>query len=533
MTDSATEPFIPARRKATTRSARGVLAILALALTLLPSCGEEPSNNANGTTSTSSFDGPPIVVVGMDGLEWAVMKPLLDAGKLPNFQKLIERGVGGGLATFQPTFSPVVWTSIATGMPREKHGIMYFSEWRNGRPVPGGLPYTSNSRKVPAVWNIASDHDRDVLSVGWWVSWPAEQVNGRVVASYAAQAQGQLLWKPGIWKDGLPELTFPKGLKEVIAPHLEAGRPDGPVRSDYEEIFNRIPGDALPPEQMDQDPWAFPRGRDAFFRISYHADRTHLEIFKEQLAEYCASLNMIYFGLPDVAGHFWWRYREPGAFQYSIPPEQAAQLQRHIDKSYIIADGFLADIVASAPDNARIMVISDHGMHGGNFNNPNAVQSGLHEDAPPGVLIMAGPGIRAEGLKPTVEWNFQVVVPGPGGRAVRENRKLMAPAEVGGVYDITPTLLDWLGIPTARDMSGSSLRQHLEQEWLDAHPLQAIATYSTGYRAATPPRVPSKDLNKVFQESVLEQMGYVEGEASMRALDEKKKQDGKQPQDGK
>lgn len=503
-------------------AARNLAALLFLPLAV--SCGSESGgsgSDTNGGARVSNFDGPPVVVVGMDGLEWAVMKPLLAAGKLPNFQKLIDRGVAGGLSTFQPTFSPVVWTSIATGVPREKHGIMYFSEWVNGRPKPGGLPYTSNSRKVPAIWNIASDHDREVLNVGWWVSWPAEKVNGRVVASYAAQAQGQLLWKPGVWKDGLPKLTFPDGLKHEIQPHLDAGSPDGPVRSEYEEIFNRIPPTNLPQERAKEDPWFFPRTRDAFFRISYHADRTHLAIFKDQLSEYPASLNMVYFGVPDVAGHFWWRYRESHDFQYSIPPEHVAQLQAHVDKAYIAADGFLGEIVEAAPSDSRIMVISDHGMHGGNFSNPNAVQSGLHEDAPPGVLIMAGPGIRKEGLKPTVEWSYPVIMPGPGGRAVRQTRKLMAPEEVGGVYDITPTLLAWLDIPPAMDMSGSALRQHMEQEWLDANPVKTVPSYATGYRAATTPLVPGENMNQLFTESVMEQLGYVESEGSMKALEQK------------
>ncbi len=503
--------FLPPIRPAAQALMLGALAI---------SCGsgsDETTSAGSGTSNNA--DQPPVVVVGMDGLEWSVMKPLLDAGKLPHFEKLIDRGVAGGLSTFQPTFSPVVWTSLATGVPRERHGIMYFSEWGARGPVRDGLPYTSNCRKVPAVWNIAADNDREVLNVGWWVSWPAEELNGgRVVASYAAQAQGQLLWKPGVWEDGLPRLTFPDELKHVIKPHLDAGSPDGPVRSEYEEIFNIIP----PTAKGQFDPWAFPRGRDGFFRISYHADRTHLSIFKEQLEEYPGHLNMVYFGLPDVAGHFWWRYRESQDFQYSIPKEQVAMLQAHVDKAYIAADGFLGEIVESAPEDARIMVVSDHGMHGGNFANPNAVQSGLHEDAPPGVLIMAGPGIRAEGLKPTVEWSYDVVMPGPGGRAVRQKRNLMAPEEVGGVYDITPTLLVWMGLPAAMDMSGKPLRRHMDQAWQDANPVQTVPSYAIGYRPATPPMEPSENMNELFKENLMGQLGYVDSEGSMKALDDDK-----------
>ncbi len=523
MADSANQPSIPSCTLVQASSKWGATALVALILGFLPACGGESASETEAAApSTSNFDGPPVVVIGMDGLEWSVLLPLLKKGKLPNFQRLIDRGVAGGLTTFQPTYSPVVWTSIATGVPREKHGILYFSEMKDGRVVPDGLPYTSNSRKVPAVWNIASNKGRDILSVGWWVSWPAEKVNGRIVASYAAQAQGKIFWKAGVWEDGLPEMTYPDELLQEIFPHLEAAAPDGPIRSEYEELFNRIPG-SIPsnPEAVKADPWAFPRGRDAFFRIGYHSDRTHLAIFKEQLQEQPADLNMVYFGLPDVAGHFWWRYREPGAYNYSIPDEHIAQLQQHIDRAYIAADGFLGEIVAVSPGNSRIMVLSDHGMHSGNFNNPVLAQSGVHEDAPPGVLIMAGPGIRADGLKPTVEWNYQVVVPVPGGKSKREPRSLMAPESVGVVYDITPTLLDWMGIEVSADMSGKSMRQHFTREWNEAHPLKVIASHGAGFRAATLPRVPQEGLDQTFIENLMGQtgIGYFETEDDIKALE--------------
>ena len=495
---------------------------------MLSACGgESPStpggSKADGASYSSNFDGPPVVVVGMDGLEWSVMKPLLDAGKLPNFNKLIQRGMAGGLTTFQPTFSPVVWTSIATGMPREKHGILYFSEMQNGRALQNGLPYTSNSRKTPAVWNILSDQGRDVLAVGWWVSWPAEEVNGRIMSSYAAQAQGKVFWKAGVWEEPLPQMTWPDELMMEVFPHLEAGAPDGPVRAEYEEFFNRIPGEVPDGAEARMDPWHFPRGRDAFFRVSYHADRTHLEIFKEQLELRASNLNMVYFGLPDVAGHFWWRYREPGAYQYPIPTEHVGHFQKYIDQSYIAMDGFLAEIVEKAPSDARIMVVSDHGMHAGNFNNPNNPQSGLHEDAPPGVLIVAGPGIRAEGLKPTVEWRYQVMVPMPGGRMQQQPRILQAPESIGGVYDITPTLLDWLGISTAQDMAGRSLRDLMDSDWLSSNPLRTVPTHSEGFRAATPPLEPRPGLNEVFKQGVMEQLGYADSAAAVEGLDQARK----------
>lgn len=448
---------------------------------------------------------PPVFVIGMDGLEWDVMVPLLDAGRLPHFQAMIERGVGGGLATFQPTFSPVVWTSIATGVPRETHGVLNFSEEVNGRLKQGGLPYTSNARQVPAIWNMASDAGRSVLSVGWWVSWPAEEVNGRIVASYAAQAQGQLFWKAGVWEEGLPEMTWPEELIYDVVPLLEEGAPDGALRQQYEDRFSVIPGEPGRGPDDPSDPWAFPRGRDAFFRIGYHGDATHLAIFEQELANEVADLNMVYFGLPDVAGHFWWRYYEPDAFRYESPEPHIEMLKHRLDLSYEVADQWLGRIVEAAPKDARFLIVSDHGMHAANLNNPRHPQSGAHEDAPPGVMIAAGPGIAARGLLPEVEWRFPVRM-GPR----RYDNILQAPERLGGVYDVTPTILHWLGMPSAEDLAGEPLLGLAEE----GHPLgQArakVPTYAVGFRAATPPRSPSEDANRQFMESFAEQLGYLE-----------------------
>ncbi len=73
---------------------------------------------------------------------------------MPNFQRLINNGVWGNLATLQPALSPMLWTSIATGKRAEKHGIHGFTE---ADPSTGGVrPITNLSRKAKAIWKILS-----------------------------------------------------------------------------------------------------------------------------------------------------------------------------------------------------------------------------------------------------------------------------------------------------------------------------------------------------------------------------------------
>ena len=87
-----------------------------------------------------------VIVVGVDAADWGVMKNLLDEGRLPNFARLISEGATGRLETFMPLRkSPILWTSIATSMLPDDHGIGgYVKSTTDGEAV----PYTGNVRRV-------------------------------------------------------------------------------------------------------------------------------------------------------------------------------------------------------------------------------------------------------------------------------------------------------------------------------------------------------------------------------------------------
>ncbi len=455
---------------------------LCLALTAVSCSGEE------------KYQGPPVVVIGIDGMTWDVAATLVEQGRMPHMAALLERGVGGDLETFVPTYSPVLWTTIATGKPTKEHGIRYFSEiGPNGQPLRDGLPYTSNSRQVPAIWNLASAAGRKVDSVAWWVSWPAEQIeHGNIVASYAAQAQANVLWKPLVWEEGIPELTWPPQLQEDIAPILDAGRPKGELVKEYNERFGLI-----------DKGWKVPYQREILFRGTYHADVTHKRIFQQLIRDKgLADLSLLYFGLPDVAGHFFWRYREPDAYHYRVPPVMVKRIQDHIDKAYIAVDDWIGEIVADLPEDTIIMLISDHGMGPANLNYEKAAQSGAHEDGPPGIFVLAGPQVKPQGLLPA------------------DNRA------VGDLLDVVPTLLDLLRIPAEPGMSGQSMRALLTQVWQDEHENLPARITAVPFRAATAPREPQEGLSEDFFNAV-DQLGYTE--SSSGGISGQNRQDSQNP----
>ena len=123
---------------------------------------------------------PPLIVIGIDGGEWKVIHRLWAEGKLPHLKRISEQGVATTLHTAYNS-SPVIWTTIATGVAPEVHGITDFVV-----PTPrGDVPVSSAVRKVPALWNMLSRAGRRVAVLGWWASWPAEKVDGVVLSDRA------------------------------------------------------------------------------------------------------------------------------------------------------------------------------------------------------------------------------------------------------------------------------------------------------------------------------------------------------------
>jgi predicted AlkP superfamily phosphohydrolase/phosphomutase len=66
------------------------------------------------------------VVLGLDGMDYALTEKFLAEGKLPNLIKLRQQGCFKRLTTTIPPISPVAWSSFQTGSNPGKHNIFDF-----------------------------------------------------------------------------------------------------------------------------------------------------------------------------------------------------------------------------------------------------------------------------------------------------------------------------------------------------------------------------------------------------------------------
>ncbi|MCK4511716.1 alkaline phosphatase family protein, partial [bacterium] len=141
----------------------------------------------SGCDSNPPVEGPPgpILVIGIDGAEWSVMEPLLEAGELPNLARLMADGASGPLRSLEPRRkSPVIWTTIATGRSPDDHGVGGFLVGDDQRGRTSYSHYSSNMWQAPAFWDIFGRNGFDVGIIAWLVTWPPWEVNGFMVSQH-------------------------------------------------------------------------------------------------------------------------------------------------------------------------------------------------------------------------------------------------------------------------------------------------------------------------------------------------------------
>lgn len=83
-----------------------------------------------------------LIIVGFDGQDPRITDRLLEAGRLPHFQRLADRGCYKRIGSTYPSISPVAWASFSTGVQPAKHGIYDFLD-RDRRSY---MPVLSSTR---------------------------------------------------------------------------------------------------------------------------------------------------------------------------------------------------------------------------------------------------------------------------------------------------------------------------------------------------------------------------------------------------
>src|SRR5204863_9473203 len=108
-----------------------------------------------------------------------------------NLADLVRSGDRRTLYTQHPPLSPLVWTTMMTGVSPLEHRILDFTRFD---PVTRArVPITSDERAVPAIWNMASARGKRVGVFGLWATDPPE--NGVVASQAAIRSHDSDVWQ--------------------------------------------------------------------------------------------------------------------------------------------------------------------------------------------------------------------------------------------------------------------------------------------------------------------------------------------------
>lgn len=411
-------------------------------------------------------DGGRVLVVGMDGLSWDALQPMIDAGRAPHFAELQRSGAWGPLATLLPTWSPRIWTSMVTGRRPEAHRVLLFHETQYPRLGIGGLnryrplrylmpildrfdswqrvPVSSRARKVKALWNLATEAGVSVGVVGWFATFPAEPVNGFIVSEYAyKRVEDQELASSKKLADRFQ--TYPEGLIEELEPYLRTTQEVGPellapfvrLRPEDREHFSELLRVSLDEGKQ--------RYRLQQMAVSVLWDQFGAGSALHLLERYRPDAMLVLLRAVDAFGHMTFELSVPDAAKY----QDAADVERFagsIDAAIAWLDGWLGRFLESADQRTSVFVVSDHGWGFEGFQDGQPIYG--HDQAQPGIFLAAGHDIRPVGRIDGVS-----------------------------VLDVAPTLFYLLGLPLSEELPGRVLEEIIEPTYLSAYPPREIATY--------------------------------------------------------
>ncbi|HTQ79127.1 MAG TPA: alkaline phosphatase family protein [Thermoanaerobaculia bacterium] len=370
--------------------------------------------------------GRPVIFVGWDGADWQLLDAYLAAGGMPNLAALVREGRSGVLVTQQPPLSPLVWTTMMTGVSPLVHGILDFTRFDPQTGERG--PITSAERRVPAVWNMAAMAGRSAAVFGLWATWPAETVapgesvlvSDRLFSFQNAESAPP----PGVVSPASEEAwarnTLAATEKAIDFAALQTYLPWLQDREEYQRLL------------AEPDPYARPAS--ALRRILIET-AVYDRLAEDWLSRHHPELAIVYFQGSDAIGHI---------FAPFAPPRQPAIAEADFARWSGVPELYFADLDRrlgeyrrlAAARGAVLVLASDHGFRW---------REGRPERLASAAAATAGRWHRDEGIY--LLW-------GPG---IAPRAEARGHGERGSVRQVAATLLALLGLPPGEGLYGPPL----------------------------------------------------------------------------
>jgi len=306
-------------------------------------------------------------------------------------------------------------------------------------------------RSAAPVWDIVSSFGLPVGVVGWYVTWPVDEVNGFLLSDRLHS----LLRGPVQMLQSFGGRTTNERLESFGSFTFDPG-------------YKRYPKDEIRFQQN--------RIIDEPLRWGYLRDAIYSRMSTTLTPGYRPAFSAVYLRGVDFVQHFFWKYADPEPFG-GVSEEDISAYGEVIDNYYVYTDDLLGRLLEALGDDVNVIVVSDHGFKARLDLDPGRPQlTGTHDVA--GVIIASGPAFRSAGR-----------------------------FEGATTFDITPTALAVMGLPVGEDMDGRVLAEIIREDHMAVHPPAFVPSYE--------PVVAKErgEVGSTMDEAIREQLkslGYIE-----------------------
>ena len=350
-----------------------------------------------------------LLLVGWEAADWRILHPLIDAGKMPTLQKIVEQGSSGPMLCGRPLLPAPQWTSLVTGKRPWQHRVchQFQPDPGAGRPV----PISAAHRKTSALWEMLAREGKKSLLVGWPATQGARCEHAVIVSNrYAEPTVG-----PGV-------KPWPPAIRGTYRPESLGAWLDQ-LRVSPEDIQGDLLSQYLPDwKKIDQKK----DRRLGQLRVFMAADLSHHAAMMHLLRAGDWDFSAIQFPALGAISALFLPYVAPR--REWLPEAEFEVYQNVIHSTCIMLDRLLNSLIQFAGQETAILVASAHGV---NQNLPPQYLPGGDNESwktPNGILAASGPGFNRDSL-------------------------ILGAT----IQDIAPTILTWYGLPIGEDMEGRVL----------------------------------------------------------------------------
>lgn len=255
-----------------------------------------------------------LLILGIDGATFDLVLPWVKGGYLPNLARLMEKGVHSTLDSTLPPVTSPAWPTFMTGCNPGKHGVFDFIQ-------PSGADFSLvNATKIkqPTLWQRLSQAGYRVGVLNVPVTYPPQSINGFMVSGILSPKGGQICFPTNLIERYSAELG-----EYRVAPNIQYKTG---TESEYiADIYNLIHSHGRWALQlMSNEPW---------------------------------DVLMVHFIALDIMMHALWRFMDHNHARYEAGPFEHA-----IRDGYMLVDDYIGRMLAIIPDDASVIVMSDHGF---------------------------------------------------------------------------------------------------------------------------------------------------------------------------